>query len=158
MSEQNYTASFAVDKTPEAAFAAINNVRGWWSEEIEGPTDTLGAVFTYHFQDVHRCTMKIVEFVPGKKVVWQVLENYFNFTEDKTEWVGTKVSFEVSQGDDKTRVRFTHVGLVPDYECFNVCTNAWGGYITGSLRALITTGTGKPNNATRNAEALKQLA
>ena len=89
--------------------------------------------------------MKINEFVPGKKVVWLVLDNYFNFTEDKTEWKGTKIIFEVSKKDDKTQLRFTHEGLVPEYECFNVCSNAWGSYIYGSLRSLIETAKGRPN-------------
>jgi len=31
----NYTTSFAVDQTPEQVFAAITNVRAWWSEEID---------------------------------------------------------------------------------------------------------------------------
>ena len=141
----DFTSTFTVDQTPEQAFAAINNVRGWWSEEIEGPTDKLGAEFTYHYEDVHRCKMKITEFVPGKKVVWQVLDNNFNFTEDKTEWKGTKAIFEVSTKDGRTQLRFTHEGLVPEYECFNVCSNAWGSYINGSLRSLITTGKGQPN-------------
>jgi hypothetical protein len=89
--------------------------------------------------------MQITEFVPGQKVVWLVLENYFNFTEDKTEWKGTKVIFEISKIDYKTQLRFTHEGLVPEYECFNVCSNGWGSYINGSLRSLITTGKGKPD-------------
>ena len=93
MSNRNFTTAFTVDQTPEEAFAAINNVRGWWSEEIEGRTDKLGAEFKYHFRDVHRCTMKITELVPGKKVVWRVLDNYFNFTNDKTEWTGTEHYF-----------------------------------------------------------------
>ena len=129
----------------EEVFAAINNVRGWWSEEIKGPTDKLGAEFTYHHENVHRCKMKITEFVPGEKVVWLVLDNYFNFTEDKTEWTGTKIIFEVSNKDAKTQLRFTHEGLVPEYECFKVCSNAWGSYINGSLRSLIETGKGRPN-------------
>jgi hypothetical protein len=41
MSEQNYTTSFIVDQSPEEVFAAVNNVRGWWSGEIEGGTDKL---------------------------------------------------------------------------------------------------------------------
>ncbi len=145
MNDQNFTRTFTVDQSPEEAFAAINNVRGWWSEEIEGSTDMLGEEFKYHFKDVHRSTMKITELVPNKKVVWRVLDNYFNFTKDKTEWTGTDITFEISKKGDKTEIHFTHLGLVPEYECFNVCSNAWGSYITGSLRDLITTGKGQPN-------------
>jgi len=145
MSDQNYTTSFAVDESPEEVFRAINNVRGWWSQAIEGDTDKLGAVFYYHYQDVHRCTFKITEFVPGKRVVWHVLQNYFNFIKDKTEWTGTDVVFEIAKKGNKTEVHFTHVGLVPENECYGVCSDAWGSYITGSLRDLITTVEGKPN-------------
>ncbi len=145
MANQDFTTSFTVDHAPEEAFKAINDVRGWWSEEIEGATDRLGAEFTYHYQDVHRCRMKITGFVPGEKVVWRVLDNYSNFTKDKSEWKDTEIVFEVSRKGSKTEVRFAHLGLVPEYECFGVCSNAWGSYINGSLRSLITTGAGRPN-------------
>lgn len=146
---QNYITSFTVDQTPEEVFAAINNVRGWWSDEVEGSTDKLNEVFDYHFEDVHRSKMKITELVPNKKVVWLVLENYFNFIEDKSEWVNTEITFEIVEKGDQTEVRFTHVGLVPAYECFDLCSNAWGTYINGSLHSLITTGTGRPNGNQR---------
>lgn len=145
MTNQNYTKSFVVDQSPEEVFDAINNVRGWWSEGIEGRTDKPEAEFKYHYQDVHRSTFKITEFVPGKKVVWHVLDNHFSFTKDKTEWKGTDVVFEIARKGDKTEVRFTHVGLVPPYECYDVCSDAWGSYIGGSLRNLITKGKGEPN-------------
>ena len=45
-----------VDQTPEEVFNAINNPRGWWSEEIEGSTDKLNDEFNYHYKDVHHCT------------------------------------------------------------------------------------------------------
>jgi hypothetical protein len=141
----NYTINFTVDQTPEEVFAAINNVRGWWSQAVEGDTDRLGSVFYYHYRDVHRSTFKITDLVPGKKVVWHVLDNYFNFIQDKTEWTGTDVIFEIVKQGDKTEVRFTHVGLVPAYECYDICSNAWGKYITDSLRNLIETGDGQPN-------------
>jgi uncharacterized protein YndB with AHSA1/START domain len=145
MNNQNYTASFTVDQPPEEVFAAVNNVRGWWSEEIEGSTEKLGAGFKYHYKDVHRCAFKITEFAPGKKVVWHVADNYFNFVADKSEWTGTDVVFEIARKGDKTEVHFTHIGLVPAYECYDVCSDAWGSYITGSLRDLIVTGKGQPN-------------
>ena len=147
MNTQHYAATFAVAQSPEQVFAAINNVRGWWSEQIDGRTDGLGAEFRYHYRDVHRAKFRITEFVPGKKVVWHVLENYLDFVEDKTEWTGTDVVFEIARQGDKTELRFTHVGLVPAYECYNVCSDAWRSYITGSLRNLITTGKGQPNRA-----------
>ncbi|HEX6430988.1 MAG TPA: SRPBCC domain-containing protein [Niastella sp.] len=145
MTTTDFTTTILVNETPEAAFNAINNVRGWWSEEVEGSTDKLNAVFNYHFEDIHRCKMKIIELVPGKKVVWEVMENYFNFTKDKSEWTGTKIIFDISKQDNKTQIRFTHQGLVPDYECFEVCRDAWSTYIKISLRNLISTGKGEPN-------------
>ena len=66
---QQYTTSFTVDQTPEEAFDAINNVRGWWSQAIEGDTDKLGAEFEFHSGDVHRSTQTItvtrVEYLTG---------------------------------------------------------------------------------------------
>ena len=100
--------------------------------------------------------MKITEFIPGHKVVWLVLDNVFNFTEDKTEWKGTKVVFDIFEKDGKTQLRFTHEGLVPAYECFDVCANAWGSYVNGSLRSLIETGRGRPNTR-ETAEPRKAL-
>jgi hypothetical protein len=78
-------------------------------------------------------------------VVWLVLDNHFNFTEDKSEWKGTEITFEISKKGNQSEIRFTHLGLVPEYECFDICSNAWGSYLNGSLRSLIATGKGKPN-------------
>lgn len=141
----DFTTTLLVEQSPADVFNAINHVRGWWSEEIEGSTDKLNDEFTYHFEDVHRCKIKLIELIPDKKVVWLVLDNYFNFTKDKSEWTGTKIIFEISQKENKTRIRFTHQGLVPEYECYEVCQDAWSNYIKNSLRSLIMTGKGYPN-------------
>lgn len=145
MNDRNITTTFLVDQTPKEAFDAINNVRGWWSGEIEGSTDKLGDEFTYRYKDLHYSKQKIIELIPGKKVVWLVLDSTLNFVEDKSEWNGTKIIFEISKKDNKTEVRFTHAGLVPKHECYNACSDAWGFYINDSLRSLITKGRGQPN-------------
>ena len=144
MTTTDFVSTLLVDQTPEEAFNAINNVRGWWSEEIEGSTDKLNEEFTYHYEDVHRSKMKIIELIPNKKVAWLVLDNYFNFTRDESEWIGTKIIFDITEKGDKTEIRFTHEGLV-QYECFEICRDAWTNYIQKSLRNLITTGKGEPN-------------
>jgi hypothetical protein len=145
MANEHYTASFTVDQTPEQVFDAINNVRGWWSENINGRTDTLNAEFRYRYQDLHISTQKITEFVPGKKVVWHVLDSTINFVKDKAEWTGTDVMFEIGKKKNgRTELRFTHVGLRPAIECYGKCAGAWGFYIKESLRDLITKGKGQP--------------
>jgi hypothetical protein len=145
MTDNNLTHSITVDQTPEAAFAAINNVRGWWSGELEGTTDKLGEEFSYRYGTLHYSKQKIVELEPGKKVVWLVVDSNLSFVEDKTEWNGTKIVFEIAKQGDHTAIRFTHVGLVPNHACFSACSDAWGSYIKGSLRSLIATGKGQPN-------------
>lgn len=141
----DFTSTFTVERTPQEAFEAVTNVRGWWSEEVEGVTDQVDGEFLYRYQDVHRCTVRVTELVPDRKVVWHVLDNYFNFIQDQGEWKGTDIVFEISERDGGAEVRFTHVGLLPEHECYDVCSNAWGGYIGGSLRNLIATGQGQPN-------------
>ncbi|MCW3093652.1 MAG: Activator of Hsp90 ATPase 1-like protein [Ferruginibacter sp.] len=145
MDNKSFTTTFLVDQSPKEVFNAINNVRGWWSEEIEGGTSKLNDEFSYHFKDVHSCKMKLIEVIPDKKVVWLVLDNQFNFIKDKSEWIGTKIIFEIAEQGDKTQLQFTHQGLVPEYECFEVCENAWTDYIQNSLKNLVTSGKGHPN-------------
>jgi len=145
MTEQNYTAVISVEQSPKEAFEAIRNVRGWWSEEIDGSTARVGDEFRYHFRDVHSCTMKLVELVPGKRIAWLVTDNHFSFTEDKTEWKNTRVVFDIAKEGETTVIHFTHEGLVPACECYSICSDAWGSYIRGSLKSLIATGKGSPN-------------
>lgn len=145
MTTSNYTTTILVENSALDVFIAINNVRDWWSEEIEGITNTLNEEWAYHYQDVHICKMKTIELVPNQKVVWQVLENHFSFTKDKEEWKGNKIVFEISEKDKKTELKFTQIGLVPEYECYDICENAWNTYIQESLYNLIVLGKGKPN-------------
>jgi hypothetical protein len=147
MDTRSFTTSFTVDQSPEEIFQAIANVRGWWSGEIDGSTDQLGAEFTYRYEDVHRSRQRITEFVPGKKVVWRVLDSEIKFVKDKTEWNGTEIVFEIAKTNGKSEVRFTHVGLAPRIQCYGKCSGAWAFYINESLHNLITTGKGEPNPA-----------
>ncbi|MFI5258614.1 MAG: SRPBCC domain-containing protein [Candidatus Limnocylindrales bacterium] len=140
----DYTVTFMVDQRPDDAFTAINNVRGWWSEKIDGATDQLNGEFVFHNEPWHVAKIRVEELVPGKRVVWRVLENYMNFVNDTREWIGNQMVFEIARKVDKTEVVFTQIGLVPAYECYDACSDAWGGYIKGSLRSLIATGKGAP--------------
>jgi len=140
MKPKNFTTRFTVDKTPKEAFDAINDVRGWWAGEFKGNTKKLGDEFTYRYKKIHYSKQKVAEIIPGKKVVWLVLDSSLNFVKDKNEWNGTKIIFEIAKKGPRTEVRFTHEGLVPDFECYGACSGAWSSIIKNSLRSLMTTG------------------
>ena len=146
METQDYTATLLVDKTPEQVFNAINNVPIWWTDDLEGKSQKLGDEFTVHFAEIHVSTQKLIELIPNKKVVWLVTESNLNFIKDMQEWNNTKVSFEISEKDGKTQVKFTHIGLVPQVECFKDCSMGWDYFINGSLFKLLTEGKGTPGD------------
>jgi uncharacterized protein YndB with AHSA1/START domain len=159
MNATDFSTTIIVDQSPAEVFNAITNVRGWWSQEIKGSAANLNDTFTYHYEDIHRCKVKIIEVIPNQKIVWLVEENYFKFTHDKTEWTHTKPTFKISEKNGKTELTFTHFGLVPQYECFDICEEAWTNYIQNSLFKLITTGTGAPNASGKpQTESEKKLS
>ena len=103
MKNQNYSISFAVDQSPEQVFNAINNVRGWWSGEIEGEADKLGAEFTYRYQNMHRSKQKITDLIPNKKVVWHVLDSSLSFLKTKANGLVPTLSLMSSQKTAKRK-------------------------------------------------------
>lgn len=150
---EHLTATMTVDQTPDDVFAAITNVRGWWSENVIGDTATLNEqfVFTEYTYDggtddgIRFCRFRLSELVPGKRVVWHVLDSYLNFVADHDEWTGTNVIFDITATSNGTTLHFTHEGLTAaDSDCFEACSRGWTFYITKSLPRLIATGTGQP--------------
>jgi len=144
MKNQDYNVSITVNATAQEAFKSINSVSKWWTEHLEGSSQKLNDEFTVRFGDVHVSTQKLVEVVPDKKVVWLVTDSNLNFAKNKHEWTNTKIIFEISKHANQTKISFTHVGLVPEIECYGGCSGAWDEYIDGSLFKLLTEGKGTP--------------
>ncbi len=142
MKAQDFTTTILVDQTAGEVYKAINNVGGWWQGEVKGSSTKLNDEFTYKMEEFHYSKQKVVEMVPDQKVVWLVTDSKLNFIEDKSEWTGTKIIFEISRINNKTQLQFTHQGLLPTVECYKGCSGGWTGLIQKSLVSFIKTGKG----------------
>jgi hypothetical protein len=152
MKNRDLTLTLSVDETPEEVFTAVMDVRGWWSKGLEGQSAAVGDEFTYRYEDLHRSTHRVTEAVAGKRVRWHTVDADLAHAKNRTEWTGTEMLFEITRKGAQTELRFTHVGLVPELDCFEACTRGWGFYIGESLHSLITTGKGKPAAKTKTRE------
>jgi hypothetical protein len=92
--------------------------------------------------------MTLTELIPDRRVAWHVSDSWLGFVDgDAAEWDDTDVIVDIEETDGGTHVRFTHRGLAPQVECFDMCSSAWSTYVA-SLRSLIVTGVGAPIHRT----------
>ena len=135
MKQKDFSFTFNLSKSPKEAFELIKDVKKWWSgqfdEEIEGNTKHLGDEFTFNAGDgAHYSKQKLIELDENKKIVWLVTESELSFLKETNEWTGSKIIFEINKAEDgKSQITFIHQGLNTEIECYDVCTNAWMGYL-----------------------------
>ena len=151
------THTITVDATPQQVYDAIVDVRSWWgATNIVGSTDVLGADWFYLVPDIHFSKQRTAELVPGERVVWRFTDGYLDFIEDKGEWIGTTGRFDIAADGVQTRVTFTHEGLAPADECYEVCYDAWRHYVTESLPQRIATGGGTMRTREEDEAAVRK--
>lgn len=138
MNNQEFTLTLSVDQSPTEVFEAIKYVPGWWSgmhdEQFEGKWDEVNDEFSFTAAGgAHYNRQKLVELVPGKKIVWLVTESELSYIVDTDEWVGTQICFELFEEDKGTKIVFTHKGLTPEVECYGSCSVSWTDYLQQRL-------------------------
>lgn len=142
--DKNYRCEFTANVTAKEAFKGISRVSEWWAKNFEGSAQNLNDVFTVRFGETF-VTFKLTEVIPDAKVVWTITDCYLHWLKDKTEWTNTKVVWEISEKNKSTEINFTHVGLVPEIECYEACIKGWDEYVKGSLPKLLTENKGLPD-------------
>ncbi|HET6743488.1 MAG TPA: SRPBCC domain-containing protein, partial [Kribbella sp.] len=91
----------APQKDVYAALTTIDGLAGWWTEDTTGDP---GGVLEFRFATAggDGFDMKVLETSPDL-VRWEVVGG-------PEEWIGTEVSFELSQVDEFTIVLFKQAG------------------------------------------------
>jgi hypothetical protein len=141
--KKSFHISIKVDASPEDALKKINQVNKWWAKKVKGKSEKLNDKFTVDFGTTW-VDFQITELVPGKKLVWKVTDCNLEWIKNKKEWNGTEVVFEISEKKNATEIDFTHLGLIPSFECYEDCKVGWTGHVTDSLVNFINEGKGQP--------------
>lgn len=134
MAHQNFQYSFTTSKNANEVFAFLLNPKNWWmglfEETIEGKSGKINDEFSFRAGDgVHYSNQKLIQLIAGKKIVWLVTESNLSFLKNANEWAGTKICFDIDILQCKTKITFTHHGLLPAIECYDGCSNAWTEYM-----------------------------
>jgi hypothetical protein len=144
MNQQNYSTSINVNTTIKEVQRGISNVSEWWTKNFEGNANRLNDKFTVRFGKTF-VDFNIREFIPDKKIVWSVTDCYLDWLNNKKEWNSIEIVWEISGNGKSTKINMTHVGLVPEVECYNDCRKGWDFYVNESLFKLLTEGKGIPD-------------
>jgi len=138
---ESFSATIEVTESPQHVFNCLTEVSKWWSKDFEGSSKQLNDEFIIHHPNAHFSKQKLVEVIPGKKLVWLVTESTLHWLQhDKHEWTNTKMIFEINTQKDKTILQFTHEGLVPTKECYIRCEQGWAMVIKNCLFDFIHEG------------------
>jgi hypothetical protein len=148
MKDQSYSISIEVAGSPDDVFSCINDVPGWFKDKgFAGSCTELNDQFIFRYGDgahFHYSRQRLIEVIPGRKIVWLVTNSMINWIENnKEEWTNTKIIFEIASKEDKTVLHFTHDGLVPGLECYSECKQGWNMIINDWLYNFITESTKK---------------
>jgi len=138
---KDYTVTITVSQTPEEVFTAILQIPKWWTKDFEGSVAKLNDEFVICHPGQHYSKQKLVEVIPGKRLVWLVTDSTLNWLKkDQHEWTNTKMIFSITPKGDETVLHFTHEGLVPEKECYARCGQGWKMVITEGLVRFIMEG------------------
>ncbi|MES2847473.1 MAG: SRPBCC family protein [Bacteroidota bacterium] len=140
-----YQTGFTVHTTAESIFLSLTTkINEWWTNEMEGTAFNSNDIFTVRFGNTFK-TFQVEEMIPNKKIIWKCIAAYIDVTEieNKSEWLETKIIWEIIQTAEATQLNMIHYGLTPSFDCYDICEKGWIKFIN-SLKNLLTTGKGMP--------------
>jgi hypothetical protein len=144
ITNQDYQGSFTANVSPSEAVEKISRIPEWWGKDFTGKSGEPNDVFTVKFSSGDTYKARVAEILPGNKVVWEFIDTYQGWVKNTAEWVGTKIIWEVIPQKEGVEVKMTHLGLVPELECYDQCTKAWDYLLQESLAKLLNEGKGGP--------------
>lgn len=123
------------------ALTTLDGLARWWTEEVRGDPKIGGSIeFSFRTNTgelLGAMVMELQELAENKQVRWRC-------TKGPEEWIGTDITFQLSEQDGQTIVLFGHRNWREAVEATYHCSMKWATFLL-SLREYVETGTGKPS-------------
>ena len=133
-----------IKSSAKQVYSAISTIKGlahWWTEEVDGDEQVEGnIVFRFSSEtgkEIGKMVMEVQELNPEKDIRWRC-------TDGPAEWIGTDITFQLSQQDEQTIIIFGHRNWREEVEFMAHCSMKWAVFLL-SLREYVETGKGKPS-------------
>ena len=123
-----------------AAVSTVEGIAGWWTRDTSGeskPGGTMKVAFRKPTgEEIGAMQFELVKQNPSQEVQWRCRAG-------PGEWVGTDLTFDLTQDRDYTIVLFGHRNWRDEAEFMAHCSMKWATFLL-SLRQFAETGQGKP--------------
>lgn len=149
MTSQNYTRTISVNAKPEQVYHALTEgMHEWWTKP-DAPMKQIGDRSKFTFppgRSFWTFEARTLEFATRVEMVCvEAFHLHDGLGEEiETEWLNTKIIWNIEPQNEGTVVKFEHDGLRPSLLCYEVCEAGWDMFFVDSLKAYLDTGIGKP--------------
>ncbi len=123
------------------ALTSLEGLASWWTEEVAGDPRVGGEIeFSFRRKSgelLGRMVMEVQELGENKEVRWRCIEG-------PEEWIGTDITFQLSEQENQTILLFGHRNWREAVEFTYHCSMKWATFLL-SLREYLERGRGKPS-------------
>ena len=138
---RSFTAVVPLSASPATVLAALTTLDGlaaWWAPVTGDPG--AGGELTFTFSTHGTNTVRVLSSGPTE-VVWESI-----VSEPAPEWVGTRMVWEIAPDSTGSELRFTHLGLTPELDCYDDCHSGWSHFVA-SIAGYVDRGVGMPHGS-----------
>lgn len=123
------------------ALTSLQGLASWWTEEVTG-SEQLGGIIEFYFRTqagdlLGKMAMKVQTLDNSHAVSWRCVDG-------PAEWIGTDITFDLSEQDNQTILIFGHRHWREAVEFTAHCSMKWATFLL-SLREYLETGKGQPS-------------
>lgn len=123
-----------------AALSTTEGIADWWTRDTTGRSkagETVKVAFrSPSGEEIGAMEFEVTKLTPNQEVNW-------HFKSGPEEWIGTDVTFTLSEVGDYTLVQFGHRNWRKAVDFTAHCSMKWATFLL-SLKQLGETGTGRP--------------